>query len=39
MKSDQGNGYQQLVINFEPGSVDSAIDNLSIRQLSIANGN
>jgi hypothetical protein len=39
MKCDQSNGYQQLVINSEPGSVDSAIDNLSIRQLSIANGN
>jgi hypothetical protein len=39
MKCDQSNGYQQLVINSEPGSVDSTIDNLSIRQLSIANGN
>ena len=23
--------YQQLVINFEPGSVDSTIDNLGLR--------
>jgi len=38
MKGDQGKGYQQIVINFEPGSVDSTIDNLRDRQLSFANG-
>jgi hypothetical protein len=29
-------GYQQLVVNSEPGSVDSTIDNLSVWQLTVA---